>query len=122
VRVADLPARYRAGLADLAADAHAGPAALAGAPASERAPVAAGSSTVSSSAGLPDPSTLAARATLPPQGIDLKGHMAEMELELIQAALQQANGVVAHAAPLLGLRRTTLVEKLRKYGIERDSD
>ena len=39
-----------------------------------------------------------------------------------QAALAQANGVVAHAAPLLGLRRTTLVEKLRKYGIERDSD
>jgi sigma-54 specific flagellar transcriptional regulator A len=28
--------------------------------------------------------------------------------------------VVAHAAHLLGLRRTTLVEKLRKYGIERD--
>jgi sigma-54 dependent transcriptional regulator, flagellar regulatory protein len=28
--------------------------------------------------------------------------------------------VVAHAAPLLGLRRTTLVEKLRKYGIDRD--
>jgi sigma-54 specific flagellar transcriptional regulator A len=48
--------------------------------------------------------------------------MAELELELIQAALQQANGVVAHAAPLLGLRRTTLVEKLRKYGIDRDSD
>ena len=32
----------------------------------------------------------------------------------------RAGGVVAHAAPLLGLRRTTLVEKLRKYGIERD--
>ena len=40
---------------------------------------------------------------------------------LIRAALAQAGGVVAHAAPLLGLRRTTLVEKLRKYGIERES-
>ena len=30
------------------------------------------------------------------------------------------NGVVAHAATLLNLRRTTLVEKLRKYGIERE--
>jgi sigma-54 specific flagellar transcriptional regulator A len=28
--------------------------------------------------------------------------------------------VVAHAAQLLGLRRTTLVEKLRKYGVERE--
>ena len=46
--------------------------------------------------------------------------MAGIELELIRAALSQTNGVVAHAAPLLGLRRTTLVEKLRKYGIDRD--
>ena len=69
----------------------------------------------------PDPSTLSATTTLPPQGIDLRGHMANIELELIRAALAQCNGVVAHAAPLLGLRRTTLVEKLRKYGIERDS-
>jgi sigma-54 specific flagellar transcriptional regulator A len=69
-----------------------------------------------------DPAALSPRATLPPQGLDLKSHMAELELELIQAALQQANGVVAHAAPLLGLRRTTLVEKLRKYGIDRDSE
>ncbi|WP_460822623.1 helix-turn-helix domain-containing protein [Lysobacter olei] len=48
--------------------------------------------------------------------------MAAIELELIRAALQQSGGVVAHAATLLGLRRTTLVEKLRKYGIERDDD
>ena len=47
--------------------------------------------------------------------------MANIELDLIRAALTQAGGVVAHAAPLLGLRRTTLVEKLRKYGIERDT-
>ena len=46
--------------------------------------------------------------------------MAEIEVELIRAALQQADGVVAHAAPLLGLRRTTLVEKLRKNGFDRD--
>jgi sigma-54 specific flagellar transcriptional regulator A len=51
--------------------------------------------------------------------MDLRSHIADVELELIRAALEQADGVVAHAAPLLGLRRTTLVEKLRKYGIER---
>src|SRR5690606_20362891 len=67
-----------------------------------------------------DPAQLSATTTLPPQGIDLRGHMAGIELELLRAALEQSNGVVAHAAPLLGLRRTTLVEKLRKYGIDRD--
>ena len=46
--------------------------------------------------------------------------MAGIELELLRAALEQSGGVVAHAAPLLGLRRTTLVEKLRKYGIDRE--
>ncbi|MGJ4731174.1 helix-turn-helix domain-containing protein, partial [Luteimonas sp. SDU101] len=68
-----------------------------------------------------DPAQLSPTATLPPQGIDLRGHMAGIELELLRAALEQTNGVVAHAAPLLGLRRTTLVEKLRKYGIDRDN-
>ena len=58
--------------------------------------------------------------TVLPTGIDLRGHIAGIELELIRAALAQSGGVVAHAAHLLGLRRTTLVEKLRKYGIERD--
>ena len=38
-----------------------------------------------------------------------------MEINLIQQALNECNGVVAHAAKLLKMRRTTLVEKLRKY-------
>lgn len=46
--------------------------------------------------------------------------MAQIELRLIREALERSDGVVAHAAQLLGLRRTTLAEKLRKYGIERD--
>ena len=58
---------------------------------------------------------------LPAEGIDLREHIAQIELNLIQAALQRAGGVVAHAATLLGLRRTTLVEKLRKHVINRDS-
>ncbi|KAG1246166.1 hypothetical protein G6F65_020830 [Rhizopus arrhizus] len=40
--------------------------------------------------------------------------MANIELGLINEALERTQGVVAHAAQLLGLRRTTLVEKLRK--------
>ena len=57
---------------------------------------------------------------LPEAGIDLREHIAQIELNLIRDALDRAGGVVAHAAQLLGLRRTTLVEKLRKYGIERE--
>ena len=65
----------------------------------------------------------AARApALPDAGLDLRNHMANIELNLINEALERTQGVVAHAAQLLGLRRTTLVEKLRKYGIERDQE
>lgn len=70
----------------------------------------------------PDPSTLSPLVSLPAGGLDLRQHIAEIENELIRQALQQTGGVVAHAAPLLGLRRTTLLEKLRKYGIVRSGD
>ncbi|MGY1518846.1 sigma-54 dependent transcriptional regulator [Luteimonas sp. A482] len=103
VRALDLPARYRAAAA-AAGEAFDPPATT---------PKAAAAAST-------DPAQLSATTTLPPQGIDLRGHMAGIELELLRAALEQSNGVVAHAAPLLGLRRTTLVEKLRKYGIDRD--
>jgi sigma-54 specific flagellar transcriptional regulator A len=52
----------------------------------------------------------------------LKEHIAAIEERLIRQAVERANGVVAHAATLLNLRRTTLVEKLRKYGIEREGE
>ena len=42
-----------------------------------------------------------------------------MECSLIKQALDEADGVVAHAAKRLNMRRTTLVEKLRKYGLQR---
>lgn len=50
-------------------------------------------------------------------GLDLKEHLAGLEVELIRQALGSTEGVVAHAAKLLKMRRTTLVEKLKKYGI-----
>ena len=59
---------------------------------------------------------------LPDEGLDLKDHIAAIEEKLLRQALERANGVVAHAATLLKLRRTTLVEKLRKFGIEREAD
>jgi len=52
---------------------------------------------------------------LPRGGIDLKDHLSAIEVELIRKALVEADGTVAEAARLLRIRRTTLVEKLRKY-------
>lgn len=59
---------------------------------------------------------------IPNGGIDLKEHLKQTEIGLIKRALSQANGVVARAALLLKMRRTTLVEKMRKYNIVRDTE
>jgi len=56
---------------------------------------------------------------LPRDGLNLKEHLGYMEISYIKQALTDSGGVVAHAAKRLGMRRTTLVEKLRKYGLQR---
>jgi len=56
---------------------------------------------------------------LPEDGLDLKEYIAELEQNLIQQALDNNSGVVARAADQLAIRRTTLVEKMRKYGMQR---
>ncbi|MBL4584877.1 MAG: sigma-54-dependent Fis family transcriptional regulator [Pseudomonadales bacterium] len=58
-------------------------------------------------------------AMLPLNGLDLKEHLAQLEKELIEQALDISEGVVARAADKLNLRRTTLVEKMRKLDIQR---
>ncbi|MBV1959467.1 MAG: sigma-54 dependent transcriptional regulator [Pseudomonadales bacterium] len=58
-------------------------------------------------------------AMLPLNGLDLKEHLAQLEKELIEQALDISEGVVARAAEKLNLRRTTLVEKMRKLDIQR---
>jgi sigma-54 specific flagellar transcriptional regulator A len=60
--------------------------------------------------------------TLPPGGIDLRAHVAAIEEALIRQALDRSNGIVAQAARLLSLRRTTLVERLRKFDISAIED
>ncbi len=55
---------------------------------------------------------------LPDEGLDLKEYLAGIELYLIREALDRSGGVVAQAAKLLGLGRTTLVEKMRKYSLQ----
>lgn len=59
---------------------------------------------------------------LPEQGLDLKEFLAELEISLITQALERHDYVVARAADILCLRRTTLVEKMRKYNLMRDEN
>jgi sigma-54 specific flagellar transcriptional regulator A len=73
------------------------------------------------------PATIAASAdvgieidravSLPDAGLDLKAYLYSIEQKLIQEALARSGGTVSQAARLLGLRRTTLVEKLRRFGM-----
>jgi sigma-54 dependent transcriptional regulator, flagellar regulatory protein len=52
-----------------------------------------------------------------PHGFDLRQYLETLEQRLIVLAMESAGGTVAQAARVLGLRRTTLVEKLRKYSM-----
>ncbi len=59
---------------------------------------------------------------LPLNGVNLKDYLSNLEVSLIEQALGDCNGIVARAADKLQIRRTTLVEKMRKYGIERGEE
>ncbi len=51
---------------------------------------------------------------------DLKGYLEKLEFSFITRALADCSGITARAAKKLGLQRTTLVEKIKKYGIIRN--
>lgn len=53
------------------------------------------------------------------ENINLKEMLYHIELTYIKDALDKANGVVSHAAESLGMRRTTLVEKMKKFEISK---
>ena len=138
VTIADLPARYRP--ADWSAGSAAAPAAeelIASAPAiSVLAPVldalsrdaAADDATAGDAAADYVAADDDERAALDPRladvlldeipsDFDLRSYLESLEQRLIVRAMRIADGTVAQAARLLGLRRTTLVEKLRKYSL-----
>jgi sigma-54 dependent transcriptional regulator, flagellar regulatory protein len=126
VNASDLPERYRvvdssdwfgSGLRIEPAEVAAAPVPAADAahiPAMTSAS-AADSATEVQMAVLAQSSPLGGDAELPRGGIDLKDHLSAIELGLIRKAMREADGTVAEAARLLKMRRTTLVEKLRKY-------
>jgi DNA-binding NtrC family response regulator len=56
---------------------------------------------------------------LPEEGIDLNGVVHELQTDLIRQALDATDWNKNRAAQLLGLKRTTLLEKIRARGLER---
>lgn len=57
---------------------------------------------------------------LPLSGLDLKEYLGNLEKDLIEQALGDSGGVVARAADRLHMGRTTLVEKMRKYSLQKN--
>ena len=64
----------------------------------------------------PQDLALASPVTLPEDGMDLDGFIATVERELIERSLERTSGNKGQAARLLGLKRTTLVEKIKRLG------
>lgn len=62
---------------------------------------------------------ISAADILPSEGLNLKEHLADLEVSLISQSLVKHEYVVARAAETLGMRRTTLVEKMRKYNLQK---
>ena len=60
------------------------------------------------------------RLTLPEEGLSLKSTVEQLEKDLIRQALKRSDGNKARAAGLLGMNRTTLVEKLKRQPVNAD--
>jgi DNA-binding NtrC family response regulator len=59
----------------------------------------------------------AATVDIPNEGFCLDIAVREFERELISQALQKADGVKNQAAQLLGIKRPTLIEKLKRHSL-----
>ena len=61
-----------------------------------------------------EPPSVSGSLSLPEDGMDLDAFVAKIERELIQRSLERTGGNKGQAAKLLNLKRTTLVEKLKR--------
>lgn len=64
------------------------------------------------------PETSSTKIAISSDGVDMNRVISEIEREMIQQALELGKGVKARAAELLKINRTTLVEKIKRLGIE----
>jgi len=60
------------------------------------------------------PAAVAAEVTFPAEGLDFAAYIEQMELALIRQSLERTQGNKRQAAKLLNLKRTTLIEKLKR--------
>ena len=56
---------------------------------------------------------------LPEEGINIRDTLDELESRLTLGALKRCNGNKAKAAELLGLKRTTLIERLKRLKLDK---
>ena len=52
------------------------------------------------------------------QGKGLKEMLSDIEEDIIEKALEDVNGNVSKCAKLLSMQRTTLIERIKKYGLK----
>jgi DNA-binding NtrC family response regulator len=64
-------------------------------------------------AGEPD-ATAASAPSLPDDGLDFEAYIGGVELAIIRQSLERTRGNKRQAAKLLNLKRTTLIEKLKR--------
>lgn len=65
--------------------------------------------------------TILVKKAIIEEGFDLKEHMMQIEISLIHQALLETRWIVSRAAKILGLQRTTLIEKMRKYQLNKSN-
>jgi DNA-binding NtrC family response regulator len=61
-------------------------------------------------------------ASIPDEGIDFSGVVSQLERELLLQTLEKTGGNKMQAAKLLNMKRTTLVEKIKRLQINIDDD
>jgi two-component system NtrC family response regulator len=61
------------------------------------------------------PTTATPALEFPDEGLNLPAYLAAIEREMIQRSLDRTGGNRNRAAELLGIKRTTLVEKLKRF-------
>ena len=72
--------------------------------------------------GDPAQSALAEGPWLPDEGLDFEAYIGALELALIRRSLERTRGNKRQAAKLLNLKRTTLIEKLKRLEPRTDTE
>ena len=75
-----------------------------------------------SAADLPTKYSLALQMTIPKEGFVLKNIINTIELSLIDQALLKTKGNKQRASKLLGIKRTTLIEKMKKRKMQQQNE